>query len=85
MNAVADLVVSKEVLNSAHMSPEEMLVEMATHLYATKRLSMGQAKRMAGLGQLAFQHELKKRNIYLHITIEDVMKDVETLRNLRNR
>ena len=76
MNAVADLVVPKEVLKSAHMSPEEMLVEMATHLYATKRLTMGQAKRMAGLHQLAFQHELAKRNIYIFISNGQMSKRI---------
>lgn len=66
------------------MSPEEMLVEMATHLYATKRLTMGQAKRMAGLDQISFQGELAKRNIYIHLEWSDVEKDIETLRKLRD-
>jgi predicted HTH domain antitoxin len=82
MNAVTDLVVPKELLSQLHLSPDEMLIELATHLYATKRLTMGQAKRLAKLDQISFQGELKKRNIYLHITIDDVRQDVETLRNL---
>jgi predicted HTH domain antitoxin len=84
MSAQADLVVPKEVLQSAHMSPEEMLIELATHLYEKKRLTMGQAKRLAKLDQISFQKELAKRNIHLHITIEDVMDDMETVRKLRN-
>lgn len=79
MNAIADLVVPKEVLKSAHMSPEEMLIEMATHLYSKKRLTMGQAKRLAGLDQISFQRELAKRDIYIHFTVEDLLKDLKTL------
>lgn len=82
MNATTDLVVPKEVLQSVHMSPDEMLIELATHLYEKNRLTIGQAKRLAKLDQISFQKELAKRNIYLHITAEDVMKDVETLRKL---
>lgn len=82
MNATTDLVVPKEVLQSVHMSPDEMLIELATHLYEKNRLTIGQAKRLAKLDLISFQKELAKRNIYLHITAEDVMKDLETLRKL---
>ncbi len=82
MNATSDLVVPKELLDQLHLAPDEMLIELATHLYATKRLTMGQAKRLANLDQISFQRELAQRNIYLHITIDDVRQDLETLRNL---
>ena len=82
MIATSDLVIPREFLESAKMSETEMLIDLATHLYATKKLTMGQAKRMAGLDQISFQKELAKRDIYLHITIDDVMQDVETLRRL---
>lgn len=82
MIATSDLVIPREFLESAKMSEKEMLIDLATHLYATKKLTMGQAKRMAGLDQISFQKELAKRDIYLHITIDDVMQDVETLRRL---
>ena len=55
MIATSNLVVSREFAVSAKMSEEEMLVDLAAHLYATKKLTMGQAKRMAGLDQIAFQ------------------------------
>ncbi|MGH9949484.1 MAG: UPF0175 family protein [Pyrinomonadaceae bacterium] len=83
MNITTDLVVPKEVLQSAKMEPEELAIEIAAHLYETKRLTMGQAKRLAGLDQIAFQHELKKRNVFIHLTWEDVEKDLENLRELR--
>ncbi len=83
MNATSDLVVPKEVLQNIHMTPDEMLIEIATHLYEKKRLSMGQAKRLAKLDQISFQTELAKRNIYLNYDIEEFKRDLETLDRLK--
>lgn len=85
MNAVSDLVVPKEVLNKLHLSPGEMLIELATHLYAVKRLNMGQARRLAKLDLMSFQSELAKRNIYIHYDVEDLRQDIETLHILREK
>lgn len=82
MNATSDLIVPKELLNQLHMAPDEMLIELATHLYSQKRLSMGKAKRLANLDQISFQRELAKRNIYIHYSVEDLRQDVETLDRL---
>lgn len=83
MIATSDLVVPREFLDSAKMSEDEMRIDLATHLYATKRLSMGKAKRLAGLDLLSFQRELKERNIYIHYNIDDLKKDLDTLEKLR--
>ncbi len=83
MNATSDLVVPKEVLQNIHMTPDEMLIEIATHLYEKKKLSMGQAKRLAKLDQISFQTELAKRNIYLNYDIEEFKRDLETLDRLK--
>lgn len=82
MTAASDLIVPKELLNQLRLAPDEMLIELATHLYATKRLTMGQAKRLANVDQISFQRELAKRNIYIHYSVEDLRHDVETLDRL---
>jgi predicted HTH domain antitoxin len=74
-----DLVVSKELLQSVKMSPQELAIEIAVYLYEKKRLTLGQAKRFAGLDQISFQKELAKRNVFIHYEAEDVMKDAENL------
>ncbi|MBP9664838.1 MAG: UPF0175 family protein [Pyrinomonadaceae bacterium] len=79
MIAVSDLIVPKEFLQSAKMSEDEMLIELATHLYAEKKLSMGKAKRLAGLDLISFQKELAKRNICIHYTVEDLHQDMRAL------
>lgn len=85
MNATADLVVPKEILDKAHLSAEELSIEIATHLYATKRLTMGRARRLANLDLISFQGELAKRNIYIHYDVDDLRQDVETLDRLRKK
>lgn len=85
MNVVTDLVVPKELLHSLHMSPDELRIELATHLYASRRLSMGRAKRLANLDLISFQHELAKRNIYIHYDVEDLKQDMATLDRLREK
>lgn len=77
-----DLIVPKEYLISARMSEDEMRIELATHLYKENRLSMGKAKRLAGMDLISFQKELAKRNIYIHYTVEDLHQDLATIKKL---
>ncbi|MGI8883740.1 MAG: UPF0175 family protein [Pyrinomonadaceae bacterium] len=79
MNTTTDFVVPKEFLQSVKMTSQELATEIAVYLYERKRLTMGQAKRLADLDQISFQKELVKRNIYLHIEEKDVLQDVENL------
>lgn len=75
----ADLIISKDLLENARMSPQEMATEIAVYLYQNKRLTMGQAKRLAGLNQIEFQNELAARNVFIHYEFADVLKDVKSL------
>jgi predicted HTH domain antitoxin len=79
MTTTTDFIVPKEILQSVKMSPQEMAVEIAVYLYEKERLTLGQAKRLAGLDQISFQKELAERNVYLRIREKDVLQDVENL------
>lgn len=83
MIATSDLVVPKEFLASAGMSEDEMRIDLAVHLYATGRLSMGKARELAGLDVISFQKEMKKRNVYHSYDVEEFRKDLETLERIR--
>lgn len=85
MIATSDIVVPKEFLVSAGMSEDEMRIDLAVHLYATHRLSMGKAKELAGLDMISFQREMKRRNVYHNYDIEEFKKDLETLDRLRSK
>ena len=79
MNNPTDLIISKEFLQSARMTPRELALEIAVYLYDRKRLTLGQARRLSGLDQISFQRELAKRNVFIHYEIEDVLKDLKNL------
>jgi len=80
-----DLLIKEEVLRKAEITAEELLIEMAVHLYDRGRLSMGQARNLAGLDQLSFQKEMAKRDVYIKYDIEDLETDLENLKKLRKR
>lgn len=73
------LIITDDTLSKAKLSADELLVDLACYLYDKKRMSMGQARHLAGLDQISFQKELAKRDIYIHYTEEDLEKDLKNL------
>ncbi len=80
-----DLLIKEEILNRIEISAEELMIEIAVHLYDTGRFSMGQARNLAQLDQLSFQQELKKRDVYIKYDAEDLKDDLSNLRKVRGR
>ena len=74
-----DLIIKGEILEKANISPKELLIDLAVYLYDKRRLSMGQAKKLAGLDQIAFQKEMAKREVYLNYGVEEFEEDLITL------
>jgi len=60
-----NLLIKDEVLKKAEITAEELLIEIAVHLYDTERLSLGQARNLVQLDIISFQKELSKRNIFM--------------------
>ena len=73
------LIITDEILSKVQTTAEELAIDLACYLYDKKRMSMGQARHLAGLDQISFQKELAKREIYIHYTEEDLNKDLENL------
>ena len=80
MSAVRILEVPQDVLDSARMTPEELKMEMALHLYARGRLSIGKARELAGMPLWEFRQLLASRRIPAHYDAADLDEDVATLR-----
>ncbi|MBK9015631.1 MAG: UPF0175 family protein [Saprospiraceae bacterium] len=74
-----DFVIKGDFLEKANLSPKELLVDFAIFLYEKGKLSMGQAKKLSGLGQLSFQAEMAKRGVYLNYGVEAFEEDLKTL------
>ncbi|MEO1808831.1 MAG: UPF0175 family protein [Bacteroidota bacterium] len=80
---VMDLLIKEEILKQAEITAEELILEIALHLYDSGRFSMGQARNLAQLDQISFQKELAKRDIYIKYDIEDLNTDLSNLRKIR--
>ncbi|MBU1820007.1 MAG: UPF0175 family protein [Bacteroidetes bacterium] len=77
-----DLIIPAKTLEQLQLTPSELLIELAVHLYDTEKLTMGQAKKLAGLTQIEFQKEMAKRDVYIKYDIEDLETDLKNLRML---
>ena len=82
MSTVRVLEVSQEIVNSARLTPSELKVEMAVHLYAQGRLSAGKARELAGLTLWEFRQLLASRPIPPHNDEAGLDGDFAALREL---
>ena len=71
-----------EILTAAHMGEPEIKQELALTLFQRDRLTLGQARRLAGLSHLEFQALLADRQIPIHYGIDDLHQDLNTLRQM---
>lgn len=74
-----DLIISGNILEGLKISPAELMIDIAVYLYDKEKLSMGQAKKLAGLTQIEFQKELSKNGVLIKYDIEDFEKDFSNL------
>lgn len=74
------LMIEENVLLNANMSAEDLLIEIAVHLYDIDKLTMGQARKMANLDQISFQQEMAKRDVLIKYDHEDFMDDLDSIK-----
>jgi predicted HTH domain antitoxin len=82
MSATPHLEIPQDVLDSARLTVDQVRIELAAHLYAQGRLSLGKAHDLAGLSLWEFRQLLGLRHIAPHFDAEDLSQDLETLRHL---
>jgi predicted HTH domain antitoxin len=82
VSTVSAVEVSQDILDSARLTPSELKVEMAVHLYAQGRLSVGKARELADMTLWEFRHLLASRRIPPHYDETELGEDVATLREL---
>ena len=80
-----DLLIKNEVLERAEITAEELLIEIAVHLYDTERLSIGQARSLCEMDILSFQKELSKRDVYMKYDIEDLETDLRNIEYIKSK
>jgi len=76
------VVIPDEILETAHMTADELLQELALLLFEKHRLTLGQASRLAQMNQLQFQFLLASRQIPIHYDVADFEADLKTLQEM---
>lgn len=76
------LEVPQDILDSARLTISELQVEVAVYLYSQRRLSIGQARELAGLSLWEFRQLLASRHISPHYDETDLDQDVAALQEL---
>jgi predicted HTH domain antitoxin len=75
------LTIPDDVLRRVGLTEEEARVEFACRLFESGRIGLHAARALAGLTRAAMEDALLDRGIPIyHLTVEDVRRDVETLR-----
>lgn len=82
MSPVNTLEVPQDILDTARLTIDDLKVEMAVHLYAQGRLSIGKARELAEMTLWEFRQLLAARRIPPHYDVADLDEDVATLRAL---
>jgi predicted HTH domain antitoxin len=72
--------ISDEILKAAHITEPELKQELALALFQQERLTLAQASRLAGMGQLAFQSLMSERRIPVHYGVAEFREDLQSLR-----
>jgi predicted HTH domain antitoxin len=76
------LEIAQDIPDSARLTPSELKVEMAVHLYSQGRLSVGKARELADMTLWEFRQLLASRRIPPHYDEADLDADMTTLRDL---
>ena len=82
MSANTILEIPQDVLDTARLTVDELRVEMAVHLYAEGRLSIGKARELAEMTLWEFRQLLASRRIAPHYDVANLDEDVATLKEL---
>lgn len=85
MDQVVSIQVPREVLHATHMTPEELRIELALHLFQQGKLSFGKAREMSDMTVWVFQQLLGSRGIVVHYDAQEYEQDLATLRDIEQR
>ncbi|MGA1825193.1 MAG: UPF0175 family protein [bacterium] len=76
------IVITDDIIQSAHMTENEVKREIAILLFQKGKLTLGQASQLAGTNQLQFQHLLASRMIPIHYDVKEFEEDLKTLKEM---
>ena len=65
-----------------HIGKSELLLDLATGMYAAKHLTLGQAAKLARISQIEMQKELARRQVPLHYDLDDLATDLRAAKEV---
>lgn len=77
-----NLTIPEDIVLAANISEAELKREIAIVLYQQKKLSIGKARRLAGMDLIQFQKEIASRGICVNYDVEEFKADLKTLERL---
>jgi len=78
MESMVTIELPQHLVMAARTTPAELKVELAIHLYQTRRLGIGHAREMAGMSLWEFRQLLGSRKISPHYDAADLDADMQT-------
>ena len=76
------LEIPDSMVDEMPLSVEDLRIEFAVWLYHQKRLSLGQARKLAGMGVIGFQKLLAEHGLFLNYEQSDLDTDLQSARLL---
>jgi predicted HTH domain antitoxin len=74
------IIIPDIIAQQTRFSEREFLLELAVTLFEQEKLTLGSAAALAGLPQPEFQIIVGDRGIEMHYGLEELNRDVETLK-----
>ncbi len=71
-----------DILQAAHISKEEVKIELAILLYRKGRLSYAQARALSGISRIEFDDLLFEYGVPSDFTVEDLHQDYRTIEQM---
>jgi predicted HTH domain antitoxin len=69
--------VPETAIRPLQFTNEEARVDYAVGLYTGRKVSMGKAAKIAGLGYIEFRREIGARGVCLNYGVEDLSEDLK--------
>jgi len=76
------LIIDDDTLKASGLTAAELRLEMAVHLFASERLTMARAARLAGVSLASFMRTVGDRGISPHYDVEEFREDLAVVDRL---
>lgn len=74
--------ITDDLVEATGLTEAELRLEIAVALFASERLTLAQASRLAAMPQADFLRELGSREVPIHYGVPELEQDLETMRDL---